>query len=87
MLTCFGGLSRNLSVGKKLGEGMRLPDILASMKEVAEGVYTAASARHLAEKYSINLPIMQAVSDMLDGKVTPQQALTGLMSLEIGSEY
>jgi len=34
MLTCFGGLSRNLNVGKKLGEGMSLEEVLAGMKEV-----------------------------------------------------
>jgi glycerol-3-phosphate dehydrogenase (NAD+) len=41
MLTCYGSLSRNRSVGVRLGQGEKLPDILASSSQVAEGVATA----------------------------------------------
>ena len=41
MLTCYGSLSRNRSVGVRLGQGEKLPDILASSSQVAEGLATA----------------------------------------------
>ena len=41
MLTCYGSLSRNRSVGVRLGQGEKLQDILASSSQVAEGVATA----------------------------------------------
>ena len=41
MLTCYGSLSRNRSVGVRLGQGEQLADILASSSQVAEGVATA----------------------------------------------
>lgn len=44
MLTCYGSLSRNRSVGVRLGQGEKLADILASSSQVAEGVATAGQA-------------------------------------------
>ena len=50
VLTCTGDLSRNRTVGFKLGQGRKLVDILAEMKMVAEGVKTTRSVYHLAKK-------------------------------------
>eukprot|EP01122_Echinamoeba_exundans_P014275 TRINITY_DN6428_c0_g1_i1.p1 TRINITY_DN6428_c0_g1~~TRINITY_DN6428_c0_g1_i1.p1 ORF type:complete len:348 (-),score=65.60 TRINITY_DN6428_c0_g1_i1:53-1096(-) len=90
MLTCFGSLSRNLTVGRKLGEGLTLDQILQGMKEVAEGVYTARAARELAAKMSIprsELPIIHMVADIVDGHVTAREAVTKLMSLPVSTEF
>jgi len=86
MLTCFGPASRNRSVGVRLGKGEKLADILASMPEVAEGVPTAAAAAKLLVKLKLDLPLSQAVADILAGKFTPQQRLGYLMTLPLMPE-
>jgi glycerol-3-phosphate dehydrogenase (NAD+) len=86
MLTCFGSLSRNRTVGKRLGQGEKLEDILASMTEVAEGVATSAAAVQLAEKYELDLPIIKAVASVLAGKVGAREAVEKLMSLPVNVE-
>ena len=50
VLTCTGGLSRNRTLGVRLGKGEKLDDILKGAKTVAEGVKTAKAARELARK-------------------------------------
>jgi glycerol-3-phosphate dehydrogenase len=88
MLTCFGSLSRNLSVGRKLGEGQSLDEILKGMTEVAEGVWTARAVRTLASRYGdVQLPIMFAVAAVIDGKMSPKEAVAGLMALPAHKEY
>jgi glycerol-3-phosphate dehydrogenase len=88
MLTCFGTLSRNLYVGRKLGEGETLDNILKGMSEVAEGVWTARAVRTLAARYGdIQLPIMFAVAAVVDGQLTPKEAVAGLMALPAHREY
>src|SRR6185436_16092416 len=58
VLTCTGGLSRNRQVGQALGRGERLADVTARMSHVAEGVATARSARALAQKSGVEMPIV-----------------------------
>ncbi|MBW1710373.1 MAG: NAD(P)-dependent glycerol-3-phosphate dehydrogenase, partial [Deltaproteobacteria bacterium] len=57
VLTCTGDLSRNRTVGYKLGQGMKIADILKDMKQVAEGVKTTRSAKDLAEREGVDMPI------------------------------
>ena len=59
VLTCTGDLSRNRAVGLKLGAGWSLPDILADMRMVAEGVKTTLSCRQLAERHGVDMPILE----------------------------
>jgi glycerol-3-phosphate dehydrogenase (NAD(P)+) len=61
VLTCTGELSRNRTVGLELGKGRKLEDILHEMKQVAEGVKTAKSARDLSQKLGVEMPICDAV--------------------------
>lgn len=81
MLTCFVKLSRNRSVGVRLGSGERLEDILASMSQVAEGVATAGAVVALARKYRVQMPVLTAVARILDNELTPKTAVLALMSL------
>lgn len=67
MLTCFGGASRNKSVGLRLGKGEKLKDILESMGEVAEGVPTAGAALKLLTQHKLSLPLTTAVGEVLAG--------------------
>ncbi len=79
ILTCTGDLSRNRRVGLALARGERLPDILAGLGHVAEGVGTAREVRRLASRLSIDMPITEAVCRLLDGDMTPGDAVESLM--------
>ena len=65
VLTCTGDLSRNRTVGRMLGQGKSLSDILRDMKSVAEGVTTTQSAYNLAVKLGVEMPLTQAVHAIL----------------------
>ena len=81
MLTCFVNLSRNRTVGVRLGRGESLDAIMASSTQVAEGVATAASVVILARKHRVVLPVMTAVARIVDGQMTPREAVDQLMDL------
>jgi len=86
VLTCTGDLSRNRTVGFKLGQGMKIADILAEMKMVAEGVKTAKSSYGLSKKHGIELPIMHQVYRLLYEGAEPKEAVKALMSRDLKSE-
>jgi glycerol-3-phosphate dehydrogenase (NAD(P)+) len=65
IVTSTSKYSRNRHVGEKLGEGMRLKDILSSMFMVAEGVETASVALELSESLNVSMPITKAVNKIL----------------------
>jgi glycerol-3-phosphate dehydrogenase (NAD+) len=81
MLTCYGSLSRNRAVGIRLGRGEKIGDILASSKQVAEGVATAGVVVSLARKYRVSLPVLTAVAQVLDSNLTPSEAVNAIMNL------
>jgi glycerol-3-phosphate dehydrogenase (NAD(P)+) len=75
VLTCTGGLSRNRFVGQELGKGRRLEEIVAGMREVAEGVKTTLAVKRLSEKLSIEMPITHEVYAVLyEGKAAADAA-------------
>ena len=86
VLTCTSTLSRNYSVGKALGSGKKLKDILAGMQMVAEGVTTAASANELARRHNIDMPIVQQIYKVLFHNKEPLVALQELMGRELKKE-
>jgi glycerol-3-phosphate dehydrogenase len=87
MLTCFGALSRNRSVGLRLGQGEKLEDIIASMNEVAEGVPTTAVALQIAQEKGLDLPILGFVNSVILGEITPKEALVLMMNRPLRSEF
>jgi glycerol-3-phosphate dehydrogenase (NAD(P)+) len=70
---------RNRDVGYKIGKGQRLNQILESMEKVAEGVWTTRSARALARKHNVDVPIIQEVYRVLFEDKDPAQAVRDLM--------
>ncbi len=86
VLTCTGGLSRNRSLGVRLGRGEKLNDIMQGTKTVAEGVKTAKAARDLAQKYNIQMPIVDEVYRLLYEGKDPGRALNDLMQRELKGE-
>jgi glycerol-3-phosphate dehydrogenase (NAD(P)+) len=79
VLTCTGNLSRNRHVGLELARGRALPEILASMKMVAEGVRTTGAALELGAKYGVELPIATQMSEVLNGRSDVRTAISALM--------
>lgn len=65
MTTCFSAHGRNLRVGRELGKGKKLKEILAGMEMVAEGVDSAEAVVELAKRAGITLPIMSEVCNVL----------------------
>lgn len=86
ILTCTGGLSRNRSVGVELGKGRKIEEILAEMTMVAEGVRTTRSARDLAERAGVEMPIVEEVYALLFEGSSPREAVENLMLREPKSE-
>ncbi|MEW5725024.1 MAG: NAD(P)H-dependent glycerol-3-phosphate dehydrogenase [Thermodesulfobacteriota bacterium] len=86
VLTCTGDLSRNRTVGLKLGRGLKLPDILAEMKMVAEGIKTARSVYGLAKREGVAMPITEEVYRILYEDKPPLQGLADLMSRDLRDE-
>jgi len=86
VLTSTSALSRNRQVGMRLGQGETLDEILGSMREVAEGVKTTPAAAKLAENLEIEMPITQAMTAILAGKIAPAKALKMLMTRQLKVE-
>lgn len=86
VLTCTGHLSRNLQVGIRIGRGEQLTDILSSTRTVAEGVETARSTLELATRFSVEMPITQTVVQLIDGQLSPSEAVDQLMSRPLKAE-
>lgn len=86
VLTCTGDLSRNRSVGIQLGQGRTLPEILAEMRMVAEGVKTTESTCLLAWKLGIEMPIAFKVNEILHNDRPARDAVIELMSRDLKAE-
>jgi glycerol-3-phosphate dehydrogenase (NAD(P)+) len=86
VLTCCGDLSRNRTVGIKLGQGKKLNEILEEMNEVAEGVKTTKSAYNLSQKLGVSMPITEEVYKMIYEDKSPKDVLKDLMSRDLKRE-
>lgn len=86
VLTCYGNLSRNRTVGYKLGAGQTLQQILDEMQMVAEGVKTARSAYHLAQKLGVEMPITEQVYRVLYEDKPVRQAVSDLLARDLKRE-
>ncbi|MBI9109795.1 NAD(P)H-dependent glycerol-3-phosphate dehydrogenase [Maridesulfovibrio ferrireducens] len=85
VLTCTGDLSRNRQVGLKLGQGLKLSEIL-KMRMVAEGVKTTESVHALAQKLGVEMPITEQVYQILYKDKNPATAVRDLMGRDLKPE-
>ena len=86
VLTCTGALSRNRALGIEIGKGSTLEHALAGKDSVAEGVLNTISARALAEREGVDMPIVHAVHRILFENQPPRRAIAELMRRELRSE-
>jgi glycerol-3-phosphate dehydrogenase (NAD(P)+) len=86
VLTCSSDLSRNRTVGRGLASGKAIDDIQRELGQVAEGVKNAKSARDLARRLGVEMPITDSVYRVLYEGVSPREAVTQLMMRETKPE-
>ena len=86
MLTCYGPLSRNRTVGALLGQGKSMAEVRTVQVEVAEGVFTATAANALCEKLGLDLPIIKTVAAIVEGRISTKDAVTQLLQIPVGPE-
>lgn len=86
ILTCGSPRSRNFSLGQALGAGEPLTAALAGRNAVTEGVYTATAVARLCTEHRVEMPISQAVFAILNGRITVDDAIAGLLNRPIKAE-
>jgi len=86
VLTCTGDLSRNRTVGLRLGRGEKLADIVRSMTEVAEGVHNTRSVHELAQRIGIEMPITEQMYLVVHEDKDPGRAVADLMTRRLRQE-
>ncbi len=86
LLTCGSPQSRNMSLGRALGQGVSLQEILGGRVAVTEGVYTAAAVSALARQHRLDMPISQAVHAILEGRMPVDDAISALMERPFKAE-
>ena len=86
LLTCTGELSRNYTVGKQIGEGKHLEEIVSEMRMVAEGVKTTRSVYNLSKKLGIDLPICNEVYAVLFEGLSVEETVKRLMNRSLKHE-
>ncbi|MBW1803465.1 MAG: glycerol-3-phosphate dehydrogenase, partial [Deltaproteobacteria bacterium] len=79
-------LSRNRTVGYKIGNGMKLREIVSGMNMVAEGVKTTLSAHELGKKMGVEMPITDQVYEILYHQKDPMKAVEELMGRKLKHE-
>lgn len=87
VLTCTGELSRNRTVGYRLGQGESLDAILRDMRAVAEGIKTAEAVHALAARHEVEMPISEEVYAILTEGREPRLAVQNLMLREPKPEH
>ena len=86
VVTCTSRYSRNRHVGELIGKGVSLPEILAGMKQVAEGVKAASVVMKLAADAGIDMPIAREVDSVLNHGASVESAYRGLLASAPGHE-
>ena len=87
IVTCLSQHSRNRKVGQAIGEGESLISIQNRMKMVAEGVLTTKSVHQLSLKYGIEMPIHEAMYEILFMGKNPKDSVSELMNRKLSNEH
>ncbi len=87
VLTSTGDLSRNRRMGLALGRGQSVAEARAEIGQVVEGIGTADEVMRLARKHDVDMPIAEHVWKVVNGQMTPHQALKELMARNPRAEF
>ncbi len=80
VLTCSSTSSRNFSLGKAIGEGRNAAELMTDRRTVAEGAHTAPVLLRVAQAHGVDMPIVEAVNALLEGRMDVRAVLEALMS-------
>jgi glycerol-3-phosphate dehydrogenase (NAD(P)+) len=86
ILTASSAQSRNMTLGLALGRGVPLAEATAAGKGISEGIWTAGAVRRLADEHGIDMPIASAVAGIVDGTLSVDAAIEGLLSRPFRAE-
>jgi len=86
VLTCSSTSSRNFSLGKAIGEGRDVAELMTDRRTVAEGAHTAPVLHGIAVERGIDMPIVAAVVELLEGKVAVGELVETMLSRPPGDE-
>ena len=86
VLTCSSTSSRNFSLGVAIGQGKNIADLMTDRRTVAEGAHTAPVLHRIAVERGIDMPLVGAVLDLLEGRVKIGELLETLLSRPPGDE-
>ena len=86
VLTCSSTSSRNFSLGKAIGEGRKVHDLMKDRSTVAEGAHTAPVLNRIAVERNIDMPIVGAVAELLESQVDIDELLQTMLSRPPGDE-
>lgn len=87
MLTCSSPKSRNYAYGLAIGTGASPAEAMAGSRGVVEGAFTAGIAASLAASSAIDMPIIQAVASIVDGKSSPREEIARLLARPLRAEH
>ena len=87
LATCSSPLSRNYRVGYGLARGKLLEEILEELQSTAEGVNTTNVLIRIADREGIPVPISRQVHRLLNGRISPQEAVEALMERDLKPEF
>ena len=86
IVTCLSKHSRNRQIGQAIGEGRSLKEIISEMSMVAEGIDTAKSVHQLRLKYNVEMPIHEAIYQVLFDNKDPKSSVVELMNRRLSEE-
>jgi glycerol-3-phosphate dehydrogenase (NAD(P)+) len=86
LLTCGSTKSRNYSFGFNIGKGLSVAQAIEQSRGVVEGAYTAPIASKLAQQHNVEMPIVDAVAAIIDGRSNPRDEITRLLNRPVGAE-
>ena len=86
IVTCLSKHSRNRKLGQLIGEGKTLEDITSDMSMIAEGIFTSKSVHQLQLKYNVEMPIHEAIYQVLFHKKDPKNSVAELMTRRLSEE-
>ncbi len=86
LLTCSSTKSRNYSFGLNIGKGLSAMQAIEHSRGVVEGAYTASIASKLAHRHNVEMPIVDAVAAIIDGRSNPRDEIAKLLSRPVGAE-
>jgi len=87
ILTCYGGMSRNNKFGQCLAKGETKEEAIKSVGQIVEGLPTAGAAIRLAEKLNVDVPVLSAVNEMLEGRLSAMDMVNFVMTMPLEDEF